>query len=198
MSCLVFSGKAFYLIMSGEAAVLTSSHDDEKPSTKAILRTQKSGATVEVKMYIAWFPYETFEIWCCHEFPHQNTHTHKKKNKHLRATSNKWSLNIEGLVKKKKKKKKKKKTKVWQWHGSKKIGRVRRKGDYFGGRSLVEERNNVATIKPTGKADPSRSLQCFCSSLMVGFWFPKKLEDFLGGLEVWRSWRFRWCLKPCM
>ena len=26
-----------------------------------------------------------------------------------------------------------------------------RKGDYFGGRSLVEERNNVATIKPTGK-----------------------------------------------
>ena len=27
-----------------------------------------------------------------------------------------------------------------------------RKGDYFGGRSLVEERNNVATIKPTGKA----------------------------------------------
>ena len=27
-----------------------------------------------------------------------------------------------------------------------------RKGDYFGGRSLVEEPNNVATIKPTGKA----------------------------------------------
>lgn len=56
-------GKAFYLIMSGEAVVLTTSSDDPKPSTRAVLR----------------------------------------------------------------------------------------KGDYFGGRSLVEERNNVATIKPTGK-----------------------------------------------
>lgn len=56
-------GKAFYLIMSGEAAVLTSKSEELKASTRAVLR----------------------------------------------------------------------------------------KGDYFGGRSLVEERNNVATIKPTGK-----------------------------------------------
>ena len=26
-----------------------------------------------------------------------------------------------------------------------------RKGDYWGGRSLMEERNNVATIRPAGK-----------------------------------------------
>lgn len=33
-------GKAFYLIMSGEAVVLTTSSDDPKPSTRAVLRLQ--------------------------------------------------------------------------------------------------------------------------------------------------------------
>lgn len=46
-------GKAFYLIMSGEAAVLTSKSEELKASTRAVLR-RATGEPVAKKSHILW------------------------------------------------------------------------------------------------------------------------------------------------